>query len=162
MCCSPWGGRVGHNLVTEQQQQQLKISSPPSLNLPSGSDSKDSACNAEDLGSIQVWKYFKGTGNKEQFFLKKKKKKLNFPWTFLVAQGVKNLPAMQKTWVQSLGPEDPLEKGMATHSNILDWKILWTEKLTGYSQWDRKELDTSKQLIHIHHESNSVTLAIVV
>ena len=41
----------------------------------------------------------------------------------LVAQTVKNLPAMQKTWVQSLGQEDPLEKGMATHSSILDWRI---------------------------------------
>ena len=105
----------------------------------------------------------KGLEIKNNFFSKKKKKKkLNFPWTSLVAQVVKNLPAMQKTWVQSLGPENALEKGMATHSNILDWKILWTEKLTGYSQRDLKELDTSKQLIHIHHESNSVTLAIVV
>ena len=42
--------------------------------------------------------------------------------TSLVAQTVKNPPAMRKTWVQSLGWEDPLEKGMATHSNILAWK----------------------------------------
>ena len=41
---------------------------------------------------------------------------------------VKNLPAMQETWVQSLGQEDPLEKGMATHSSILAWRILWTEE----------------------------------
>ena len=40
---------------------------------------------------------------------------------------VKNLPAMQKTWVRSLGWEDPLEKGMATHSSILAWRIPWTE-----------------------------------
>ena len=46
---------------------------------------------------------------------------------FLVAQMVKNLPAVQGTWVQSLGQEDPLEKGMATHSSILSWKIPWTE-----------------------------------
>ena len=46
----------------------------------------------------------------------------------LVAQMVKNLPAMQETWVQSLGGEDPLEKGMATHSNILAWRIPWTEE----------------------------------
>ena len=43
----------------------------------------------------------------------------------LVAQLVKNLPAMQETQVQSLGPEDPLEKEMATHSSILDWEIPW-------------------------------------
>ena len=46
----------------------------------------------------------------------------------LVAQMVKNLPEMQETWVQSLGGEDPLEKGMATHSNILAWRIPWTEE----------------------------------
>ena len=40
---------------------------------------------------------------------------------------VKNLPAMRETWVQSLGGEDPLEKGMATYSNIVAWKVLWTE-----------------------------------
>ena len=42
---------------------------------------------------------------------------------FLVAQTVKNLPAMQETWVQSLGWEDPLQKGMAAHSSILAWRI---------------------------------------
>ena len=41
---------------------------------------------------------------------------------------VKNLPAMQETWVQFLGQEDPLEKGMATHSSILAWRIPWTEE----------------------------------
>ena len=49
----------------------------------------------------------------------------------LMAQTVKNLPAMQKTWVQSLGLEDPLEKGMATHSKILAWEIPWTEEPGG-------------------------------
>ena len=46
---------------------------------------------------------------------------------FLVAQTVKNLPAVQETWVQSLGREDPPEKGMATHSSILAWRISRTE-----------------------------------
>ena len=46
----------------------------------------------------------------------------------LVAQRVKNLPVMQETQVQSLGLEDPLEKGMATHSIILAWRISWTEE----------------------------------
>ena len=41
---------------------------------------------------------------------------------------VKNLPAMLETWVQSLGQEDPLEKGLATHSSILAWRIPWTEE----------------------------------
>ena len=49
----------------------------------------------------------------------------------MVAQTVKNLPAVQETWVQSLGQEDPLEKGMATHSSILAWKIPWTKEFGG-------------------------------
>ena len=49
-------------------------------------------------------------------------------WASLVFQRVKCLPAMWETWVQSLGWEDPLEKGMATHSSTLAWKIPWTEE----------------------------------
>ena len=49
----------------------------------------------------------------------------------LVAQMVKNLPAMQETWDQSLGQEDPLEEEMATHASILAWRILWTEEPSG-------------------------------
>ena len=50
-------------------------------------------------------------------------------WVSLVAQTVKNLPAMQETQVQFLGQEDPLEKRMATHSSILAWRIPWTVEL---------------------------------
>ena len=50
---------------------------------------------------------------------------MGFPQVF---QMVKNLLAMRETWVQSLGWEDPLEKGMATHSSILSWRIPWTEE----------------------------------
>ena len=53
-----------------------------------------------------------------------------------MAQLVKNLPAMQETWVRSLGWKDPLEKGKATHSSILAWRI----------PWGLKELDTTEQL----------------
>ena len=52
-------------------------------------------------------------------------------WASLVAQTIKNLPAMQETWVQSLGREDPLEKGEATHSSILAWRIPWTVQSMG-------------------------------
>ena len=48
-----------------------------------------------------------------------------------MAQTVKNLPAMWETWVRSLGREDPLDKGMATHSSILAWRIPWTEEPGG-------------------------------
>ena len=52
-------------------------------------------------------------------------------WASLVAQMVKNLPAMQETWVRSLGGEDPLDKGTATHSSIHTWRIPWTEEPGG-------------------------------
>ena len=55
-------------------------------------------------------------------------KAYSVPGASQVAQMVKNLPAMQETWVQSLGREDPLEKEMATHSSILAWKIPWVEE----------------------------------
>ena len=50
---------------------------------------------------------------------------LQYSWASLVAQLVKNPPAMWETWVRSLGWEDPLEKGMANHSSILAWRIEW-------------------------------------
>ena len=49
-------------------------------------------------------------------------------WAFLVAQMVKNMSIMQENLVQSLGQKDPLEKGMATHSSVLPWRIPWTEE----------------------------------
>ena len=65
----------------------------------------------------------------------------------LVAQMVKNLPAMWETRVQSLGWDDPLEKGMATRSRILAWRIPMDRGAwRAYSPWGRKELDTTEQL----------------
>ena len=82
--------------------------------FPDSSVSKESACNARDPGSIP------GSGRSTG-------KGIGYPlqdsWTFLVAQLVKNLPAMWETWVQPLGWKDPLEKGKATHSSSLVWRI---------------------------------------
>ena len=64
----------------------------------------------------------------------------------LVTQMVKNLPAMQETRVQSVGREDPPEKGMATHSSILAWRIPWTEETGRLSLWDHKESAMIKRL----------------
>ena len=64
-------------------------------------------------------------------------------WASLIAQLVKNPPAMQETWVLSLGWEDPLEEEMATHSIILAWRIPWTESLAGYSPQGHKESTTT-------------------
>ena len=65
-------------------------------------------------------------------------------WASMVAQMVKDPPAKQETRVQSLGWEDPLEKGMATHSSILAWRIPWTEESGGLSPWGHKELNTTE------------------
>ena len=62
----------------------------------------------------------------------------------LVAQMVKNLPAMQETWVRSLSQEDLLEKRMATHSSILAWRIPRSEEPSGYSPQGRKESDMTE------------------
>ena len=84
------------------------------MGFPDSSVGKESACNAGDLGSIPGWGRSHGEG-------------IGYPlqdsWACLVAQLVKNLPAMQETWVRWLGGEDPLEKGKATHSSILAWSI---------------------------------------
>ena len=64
---------------------------------------------------------------------------LQYSWASLVVQLVKNLPAIWETWVPPLGWEDPLEKGVATHSSILAWKIPGL-----YSPWGRKESDMTE------------------
>ena len=66
----------------------------------------------------------------------------------IVAQLIKNPPAMQETWVQSLGQEDPLEKGKATHSSILAWIFHGC-----YRPWGCKESDTMEQLSQLQRSS---------
>ena len=83
--------------------------------FPDSSVGKESACNAGDPGSIPGLGRSPGEGIGHP---------LLYSWASLVAQLVKNLPAMRETWVGSLGWEDPLENGMATHSRILAWRIL--------------------------------------
>ena len=67
-------------------------------------------------------------------------------WAPLVAQTVKNLRVMQETQVRSLGREDPLEKGKATHFSNVAWEILWTEEPGGLRSMDHKESDTTERL----------------
>ena len=84
------------------------------IDFPGGSDSKESACRAGDPGLIP------GSGRSAA-------EGIGYPlqnsWASLVDQLVKNPPAMQETWAQSLGWEDPLEENIATHSRILAWRI---------------------------------------
>ena len=65
-------------------------------------------------------------------------------WASLVAQTVKNLPAMWETWLGSLGWEDPLEEGTAIQSFNLAWRISWAEEAGGHSPWSHKESDTTE------------------
>ena len=86
------------------------------MDIPDSSVGKESACNAGDPGSIPGSGRSTGEGIGYPLY---------YSWVSPVAQLVKNLPAMWETWVQSLGWEDPLEKGKAMHS-ILAWRIPWT------------------------------------
>ena len=93
-----------------------RLSTPVFLGFPCGSTGKESTCNAGDLDSIPGLGRSAGEGTGYP---------LQYSWVSLVAQLVRNLPAMQETWVQSLDWEDPLEKGTATQSSILAWRIPW-------------------------------------
>ena len=91
----------------------------PKEGFPGSSADKESACNGGDSSS------FPGSGRSpgEEIGYP-----LQYSWASLVGQMVKNLPAVRETCVQSLGWEDPLEEGMATHSRILVWRIPQTEE----------------------------------
>ena len=84
--------------------------------MPGSSAGKGSACSEGDPGLIPKLGRSAGKGIGYP---------LQYSWASLVAQLVKNLPAMRETWVGSLGWQDPLEKGKATHSSILAWKSPW-------------------------------------
>ena len=102
----------------------------PRVSFPGSSAGKESACNAGDPGSISGSGRSPGEGTG---YL------LQYSWASLVAQTVKNPPAMPETWVQSLSWEDPLEEGMATHSSILAWRNLHGQRsLAGYNPWVTK------------------------
>ena len=100
--------------------------------FPHSSVGKESPCNAGDPGLIPGLGRSTGEGIGYP---------LRYSWASLVAQLVKNSPAMQETWVRSLGWEDPLEKGMATHSSILAWRIPWTEEPGRLQSMGCKESD---------------------
>ena len=72
-------------------------------------------------------------------------------WASLVTQLVKNPPALQETWVWSLGWEDPLQEGMASHSSILVWRTPWTEEPGGLQFMGSQESDTTERLSTAQH-----------
>ena len=90
---------------------------PEPTGFPESSVGKESACNAGDPSLIP------GLGRSA---IEGIDYPLQYSWAFLVAWLVKNLSAMREIWVQTVGWEDPLEKGKATYSSILAWRIQWT------------------------------------
>ena len=100
----------GHQINTTGSTNVCKALLDLLMGFPGSSAGKESACNAKDPGSIPGSGRSPGEGIGYP---------LQYSWASLVAQSVKNLPAMQETWIQSLGWVDPPEEGMATHSSIL-------------------------------------------
>ena len=111
------------------------------MGFPGGSDGKESACSVGDLGLIPALGRSPGEGKGYPLQYSGLE---NFMWASLVAQMVRNLPAKQKIWVPSLGQENPLEKGKATHFSILAEKSQGQRSLAGYSPWGRKESGTTE------------------
>ena len=103
------------------------------MGFPDSSVGKESACNAGDSSSIP--ELGRSAGEEIGY-------PLQYSWASLVAQLIKNPPAMQEAWVQSLGWEDPLGKGKATPSSILAWRVPWIVKSMG--------LQTVRQDFHFH------------
>ena len=105
--------------------------------FPGSSLGKEATCNAGDPSLILGSGRSPGEGIGSP---------IQYSWASLVAQMVKNLPAMWETWVWSLGWEDPLEKGVATLSVILPGESPWTEEPGGLQSMDCKELDMTERV----------------
>ena len=83
---------------------------------------------------------------------------LQYSWTSLVAQLVKNLPAVWETWVRSLGWEDPLEKGRATQSSILAWRIPGTEEPGGLQSMGSQRVGPQITILHLLNDGYKIVL----
>ena len=107
------------------------------MSFPGDSDKK-STCSSRDPGSVSGWERSPGEGNAYP---------LHYSWDSLVAQTVKNLPAMPETQVRSLGREDPLQEKMAKTTPVfLPGELHGQRSLAGYSPWGHKELDVTEHI----------------
>ena len=123
------------------------------LGFPCGSAGKESPCNMGDLGSIPGLGRSPGEGLGYPF---------QYSWASLVAQLVKNSPVIWEIWVWSLGWEDPLEKGKATHCSILAWKSPWGGKESNTTEWlslslFRGYLHSLSQSLFFHLQSQTLS-----
>ena len=111
-CRRPWFNSCVRKICWRRD----RLPTPEFLGFPGSLAGKESACNVGDMGLIPALGRSPGEG-------------IGYPlqnsWASFVAQLVKNQPAVQETWARSLGWKDPLEKGKATHSSILAWRIPW-------------------------------------
>ena len=112
--CNCNAGDPGSIPVSGRDRRRDRLPTPVFMGFPGGSDCKESTCNAGDSSSIPGSGRSPGEGISYPF---------QYSWASLVAQMVKSPPTMWETWVRSLGWKDPLEKGTATHSSILAWRI---------------------------------------
>ena len=130
-CCpvSGWGSDASQHKCTKRQWKVINKPhssfSPKMMQNWKHLCTTEPTCNAEDPGLIPGLGRSAGEGIGYP---------LQYSWASLVAQLVKNSPAMWETWVRSLGWEDPLEQGMATHSSILAWRIPWTVYIHGVAK----------------------------
>ena len=104
----------------------ISLAVDKNMGFPSSSAGKESACHAGDPGLIPGLGRSAGEGIGYP---------LQYSWASLLAELVKNLQAMWETWLQSLGWEDPLEKGTATHSRIRAWRVPWAVWSAGLQSW---------------------------
>ena len=112
-----------------------RLPTPVFLGFPCGSADKESACSVGALGSIPGLGRSPGEGIDYP---------LQYSWASLVAQLIKNLPAMGKTWVQSLGWEDPLERKRLPTPVFWPGECHGQRSLVGYSPWSCKKLNTTE------------------
>ena len=117
-------GNPGSIRVQKIPWRRDRLRTPVFLGFPDGSDGKESTRNAGDSHLIPGSGSSSGEGRGYP---------VQYSWASLMAQMVKNLPAMQETWVQPLGWEEPLEEEMGTPLSILAWRIPTDRELEGYS-----------------------------
>ena len=140
----PMGSRrVGHNWKSAQHSIAYPFWKTTALCILTNSKLLyQNPCNADDPSSIPGLGRSPGEGICYP---------VQYSWVSLVAQTVKNPPAIQETWVRCSGWEDPLAEGMATHSSVLAWDPRTEEPVSLHSPWGRKESDTTERLSTAHN-----------